>query len=117
MNHCEQEIKEMISLIKKAVQENLWVDSWTIQHIQDHLLRLKNYVDHLHDSQDFLSVVSDFIATTKSLPDIPGNHLQNKLTLKSHIARLEEEFRRFQQKADLFQQLGFVNRWDYFERN
>jgi hypothetical protein len=114
-NHSEQEIKEIILAIKKTVNENLWMNSWTIEEIHNHLLRLEDYVKHLHDSQNFLSVVCDFVESTSNLPDIAGNCLQSKLILKSYIVRLEEEFRKFQQKADLFQQLCLVSRLDRFE--
>src|SRR5271156_1321222 len=114
-NHCEQEIKEMISSIKKTVDENLLVDSRTIQEIQNHLCLLKDFLTHLDNSLDLLSAVNDFMDSTNSLLGIPGNHLQSKLALKSNIKKLDEEFLNFQQKADLFQQLRFVQRLDYFE--
>ena len=113
--HCEQEIKEMISSIKKTVDVNLVVDSRTIEEIQNHLCLLKDFLTHLDNSLDLLSVVSDFIGSTNSLLGIPGNHLQSKLTLKSNIKKLDEEFLKFQQQADVFHQLRFVQRLDCFE--
>src|SRR5271157_4192573 len=114
-NHCEQEIKEMISSLKKTIGENLYVDSWTIEEIQNQLCLLKDFLTHLDNSLDLLSVVNDFIDGTNSLHGIPGNHLQSKMTLKSNIKKLDEEFLNFQQKNDLRQQLCLISRLDHFE--
>src|SRR5271165_338677 len=110
-----QEIKEIISAIKKTLNENVRTGPLAAEEIQNHLLRLKDYLTHLDDSQDLLSVVCDFIETTRNLPVIVGNCLQNKLTLKSNIKRLDEEFLNYQQKKDLLQQLRLVSRLDHFE--
>ena len=114
-NHDVQEIKEIVSAIKKIVNENLWMDSWAIGQIHQHLCQLKNFLTNVDNSADLSSVVSDFIDSTSNLPDVAGTHLQNKLTLKSNIVRLEEEFRNFQRKVDLFQQLCLVSRFDHCE--
>ena len=114
-NHCEQEIKEMISSLKKTIGENLYVDSWTIEEIQNQLCLLKDFLTHLDNSLDLVSAVNDFIDSTSSLLGIPGNHLQSKLTLKSNIKKLDEEFLNFQQKSDLHQQLCLVSRLDRFQ--
>ena len=92
----------------------MWIGSLAREQIQNHLLRLKDYLTHLDDSQDLLSVVCDFIESTSNLPVIAGNHLQSKLTLKLNIASLEKEFVNYQQRTDLFQQLRLVSRLDRF---
>jgi len=100
-----EEIQEIISAIKKTVHENFIIDSPPIELIHNHLDRLKEYLTHFVYSEDLLSVVSDFIESTKNLPN---NHFQNKLTLKSHIHRLEQAFLNFQQKLDCYAHLCFM---------
>ena len=83
-NICHSgEIQEIILAIKKTVNQNFRMDSSTIEIIQTHLDRLKGYLEtYLDNSEDLLSIVSDFIESTNNLLDISSNHLQKKQTLK-----------------------------------
>ena len=106
--HEAEEIQEIISSIKKTFYESRRMDSSTIELIRNHLGRLQEYLTCLDNTQDLSSVVSDFIGSTSNLLGLHDNHLQNKLTLKSSIMRLEEEFFKFRQNFDCYRQMLFV---------
>ena len=114
-NQDAKEIETIISTIKSTVNEkNVRIVSWTIEEVQNHLGRLKDYLAHLDNALDFLSVVCDVLDSTNHLLRIPKNHLESKLTLKSNIASLEKEFGKYLQKTDLFRQLQFVSLLDSY---
>jgi len=109
-NICEaEEIQEIISAIKKTVNQNFRMVSFTIEIIQTHLGKLRDYLTNLANTQELSSIVSDFIEDTTNLPRLSNDHQQIELTLKSNIARLEEAFSDFSSKNSLYyRQLLFV---------
>ena len=61
-NNDAQEIQKIISDIKKTVNQTFRMDSSTIELINNHLGRLKDYLTSLDNAQDLMSAVNDFIA-------------------------------------------------------
>lgn len=105
----EQEIKEIVSAIKKAFNDSFRMNSSTIEIIHNHLGKLQDYLTNLANTEDLSLVVTDFIEITSNLLGLSDNHLQIKLTLKSNIARLEEAFSDLASKnSDYYRQLLFV---------
>ena len=107
-NNDAQEIQEIISAIKKTVNETFRMDSSTVELIHNHLGRLKDYLESLDNVEDLMSAVNDFIGSTSNLLGIFINPQQIKLTLKTHILKLEEALHSFQQGTDCYRQLLFV---------
>jgi hypothetical protein len=85
------------------------MDSLIVEQVNNHLLKLQEYLTPLDNTHKLSSVVNDFIGNTNSLLGLFNNDLQIKLSLKANIALLDQAFLNYWQTTDCYKQLLFVS--------